>query len=187
MGLNSMQETGTQASLAHFVSPTGTMDVTNAAQFNTSSGTEQSAETQLQYPLPDGQELANVPRNVTDLPPREPQDTVQSSMTASFQLGYNTQASLARMSTPDIPTGQLLDLDTHKIKQLGAAHKPNPRMLGSYPCMERNHMGDIPSETTLTTATSHDATVEHEAFPPASAGQVQGSIDISGAPFPSIF
>lgn len=158
------------------------MDPSRLTQFTASSGPEfPAAGTQLLCSLPDSQKLARLSRKSSNTIAGEVPDTTNFSIVSDVAFGNDTQASLARMPTPDIDTGQLVELDTVKINQLGAAHSPSSRLGLGNPSMLENHTAHEQSDANLTSTSFHDTTADHHSYPPASAGQVQASTATSGA------
>ena len=178
-GPQDLQEGNTQASLAHFVPPTGpkTAQVSESTEPSTFQGVELSGSQPSRSSVPEGDELAHVPQQVNNPSMGQGPYAMQSSLASEIVLGSDTQASLARMVTPDIPTGQLLDLDTDKINKLGAPHVGS-RAAGGSPSLQDLHIAVGQSATAHTTASWHDT--YQDSFPPASAGQVQSNSAASG-------
>lgn len=173
-----MQEAATQASLAHFVAPTSPEQPPGLAQeaFNPSLG----GETPASAPPPYSDTAKPISNTSLDIPVSQVGNMTQNPSASDGVIGSDTNASLARMSTPDIPTGQLLDLDTERIKQLGAPHNPSPRLLVVVNPSRADHRGPVGTEDAVQASSSLHNTADQHSFPPASAGQVQNATGIVG-------
>lgn len=175
-----MQEGTTQASLAHFVSPTapGTIQVAESIATGLINEEQEPAAVQIHRSSPDSSERVPETQEAKTLTAGHSPHTTQCSQRSEVLLGSDTQALLARMSTPDIPTGQLMDLDTDKINKLGAPHA-GPRTPIDSPVMHNIRAASANPGTGHATASWTDA--DQDSFPPASAGQVHRATVESGA------
>lgn len=176
-----MQEGTTQASLAHFVSPTapGTIQVAESKTTGLiNEEVQEPAAVQMHRSGPDSSERVPETQEAKNLTAGQSPHTTQCSEMSEVLLGSDTQALLARMSTPDIPTGQLMDLDTDKINKLGAPHA-GPRTPIDSHVMHNIRVAPVNPDTGHATASWTDA--DQDSFPPASAGQVHRATVESGA------